>query len=274
MSHDRKDESVRQRPGYRDIAGSIRGAIEAGDLPPGTRLPTSKKLAEQHGVAPGTALQALRMLASEGYITLPPRGKAAAVRQRLGARIVVRDRHAYRDEIGYFFDQNAKDWRAVGMPIRGFRVPPAHIADLLGVPRGTDVIVRDRGMGPEGSQQALQLATSYIPMSLAAEIPALSAENTGPGGIYDRIEEHFGAPLQWRETISSRLPDQEEQARLAVNATAPLLVVTRESWVRRGDEEVIAEVNETRMSAEQFAVSYTVERDESAAWPREDRPAS
>jgi GntR family transcriptional regulator len=272
MSHDREERPVR-RPGYRDIAAKIRDAIEAGELQPGAALPTSKDLAKEHNVAPGTALQALRALASEGYINLPPR-KIATVRQRMGGRVIVRDRHAYRDEIGYFFDQNAKDWRAIGAPVRGFRVPPSRIADLLGVPRGEDVVVRDRGMGPADSKQPLQLATSYIPMPLAVEIPALRAENPGPGGIYDRIEEHFGAPLQWRETISSRLPDEEEQMRLAVHASVPLLVVTRESRVRRGDEEVIAEVNETRMAAEQFAVSYTVERDTSAAWPREDRPVS
>lgn len=272
MSHGREEPEV-QQAAYRRVAGKIRDAIEVGDLPPGTELDTSKEIAEQNGITQETALKALRLLAAEGYITLPPRQKAV-VRQRPNSLIVVRDRHAYRDEIGYFFDQNAKDWRAIGTPVRGFRVPPDRVADLLGVPRGEDVVVRDRAMGPVGSKRPLQIATSYIPLSLASEVPALRAENTGPGGIYDRIEEHFGAPIRWRETISSRLPDEEEQTRLLVPATVPLLVVTRESRVRRDGEEVIAEVNETRMAAEQFAVSYTVERDESARWPREDRPVS
>lgn len=259
------------RAGYREIADRIRDAIEAGDMPPGTPLPSNKKLAEQYRVAPGTALQALRHLATQGYITMQPR-RPAIVRQRPNVVMVVRDRHAYRDELGYFFDKNAQEWRAVGAPTRGFRVPPNHIADLLGVPRGEDVVVRDRGMGPAGSAQPLQMATSYIPMSLAAEIPALRAERTGPGGIYDRIEEHFSAPILWKETIASRLPDAEEQAGLLVPATAPLLVVTRESRVRHDGREIVVEVNETRMASEQFAVSYTVERDESAAWPRDERP--
>lgn len=271
MSHDREEPPVR-RPGYRDIAADIRDAIEAGELAPGTALPTSKDLAKQYGVAPGTSLQALRALAADGYVTLPPRGKPARVRQRLNAaRIVVRDRHAYRDEIGYFFDQNAKNWRAIGQPERGFRVPPEHIADLLGVPRGENVVVRERGMGPVGSVQPFQLATSYIPLRLAGEIPALSAEDTGPGGIYDRIEEHYQAPIGWRETISCRLPDQKEQELLAINGSAPLLVVTRESRVQAAGRELVVEVNETRMPAEQFAVSYAVIRDRSAIWPREPR---
>lgn len=260
-----------RRVGYRDIADRIRDAIEAGSLPPGTELGTSKEIAEENNVAPGTALQALRQLATDGYITLRPT-KKAIVRERPGAVMVVRDRHAYRDEIGYFFDQNAKDWQAVGSPHLGLAPPPNHIADMLGVPRGANVIVRDRAMGPAGSTTPLQLATSYIPVPLASEIPPVGEANSGPGGIYDRIEDHFQAPLEWRETISSRLPNEEEQRRLSLHSSAPLLVVTRESRVRRGAGEVTAEVNETRMAAEQFAVSYTVERDESARWPREEQP--
>lgn len=272
MGHPREESSVR-RVGYRDIADAIRGAIEAGELPPGTELDTSKELAEQYNVAPGTALQALRQLATDGYITLRPK-KKAIVRERPEAVIVVRDRHAYRDELGYYFDQNAKNWRAVGKPHLGLAPAPNHIADMLGVPRGANVIVRDRAMGPADSGKPLQLATSYIPMPLATEVPPVGEANTGPGGIYDRFEEHYEAPLEWRETISSRLPNEDEQRRLGVHSSVPLLVVTRESRIRRGSEEVTAEVNETRMAAEQFAVSYTVERDESARWPREERAAS
>lgn len=269
MSHGREEAPV--KAAYERIADAIRDAIESGEYPPGAALPSAKEIKERHDVrSQETALKALRLLETEGYVTIQHR-VGATVRHRPNVRAVVRDRHAYRDEIGYFFDQNAKDWRAVGAPARGFRVPPDHVADLLGVPRGEDVVVRDRAMGPQDSKQPLQIATSYIPMALAVEIPALRAENTGPGGIYDRLEEHFNAPIEWRETISSRLPDNEEQERLGIPPTVPVLVVTRESRVRRGDEEVIAEVNETRMAAERFAVSYAVERDTTAAWPREER---
>lgn len=272
MGHDREESSVRQ-VGYRDIADAIRDAIEAGDLPPGSELKTSKEIAKEYDVAPGTALQALRQLATDGYVILRPK-KKAIVRERPEAVIVVRDRHAYRDELGYYFDQNAKDWRAVGTPYLGLAPAPDHISDMLGVPRGANVIVRDRAMGPADSSKPLQLATSYIPVSVASEVPPAGEANSGPGGIYDRFEEHYEVPLEWRETISSRLPNNEEQRRLGVHSSVPLLVVTRESRIRRGSEEVTAEVNETRMAAEQFAVSYTVERDESARWPREERPAS
>lgn len=272
MSQGREEHPV--KAAYERIADAVRSAIESGALPPGAPLPSAKTLMARHGVrSQETALKALRLLETEGYVTIQHR-VGAVVRQRPNVQMIVRDRHAYRDEIGYFFDQGAKDWIAVSTPTRGLAVPPKHIAELLGIPVGQDTLVRDRAMGPRDSKRTLQIATSYIPLSLTAELPVLGAERAGPGGIYDRIEEHFEAPIAWRETISSRLPDSEEQARLGIPPTVPLLVVTRESWVRSGNREVIAEVNETRMAAEQFAVSYAVERDESARWPREDRPTS
>ncbi|TQE33189.1 GntR family transcriptional regulator [Streptomyces ipomoeae] len=263
------------QPAYLRVVEAIRAAIEAGEderYRPNSALPSSTEIATEHGVSQETALKALRALARDGWITMVPRGKSY-VRARPRERIVVRDRAVYRDEIGYFFDLNAQDWRPVGKPERTLAVPPDHIADLLGVPRGEDVVVRHRAMGPPESDQPLQLASSYIPMALATEIPALRAEDTGPGGIYDRIEETFGQAIDWHEVVSARLPDRFEQDRLALPPTVPVIIVTRESRVQRDGSEFVAEVNETRMSAEQFALSYRVPRDASAAWPRGGNPS-
>jgi GntR family transcriptional regulator len=252
----------------RRVADALRAEIENGTLPAGSKLPSGDKIAERFGIHRGTALKAVRQLATEGYVTVARR-QAAVVRNRPRHLTVVRDRNVYRDALGYYFDRNAQDWRAVEPPTRGLAVPPNHVADLLKVPRGHDVLVRERLMGPPADPpQALQISTSYLPMSLVAEIPALGAEATGPGGIYDRLEEYFDSPLDWPETIGSRLPTEEEQATLGVAPTIPLLVVTRVTLARRDGEKFVAEVNETRMPADQFAVSYTVQRDASAAWPR------
>jgi len=253
----------------RRVADALRAEIDAGTIPAGSKLDSGDKLALRFGVHRGTALKAVRMLADEGYVTVARR-QAAVVRTRPRHLTVVRDRNVYRDELGYFFDKNAKTWRAIGTPTRGLAVPPDHVADLLGVPRRQDVLTRDRLMGPTDPPRVLQLATSYLPMALVAEIPALGAEKTGPGGIYDRLEEYFRAALTWRETISARLPNSEEQSTLGISPVIPVLVVTRETLVRRGEETLVAEVNETRMAAEQFAVSYAVQRDASAMWPREE----
>ncbi|WP_030185895.1 GntR family transcriptional regulator [Streptomyces capuensis] len=251
------------------VADQLRAAIEAGEFPVGETLPSAESLGERYNAHRYTVQKAVRQLAAEGYLLLTHR-HPARVRERPRHLTVVRDRHVYRDDIGYFFDRNAQDWRALETPTRGVVVPPDHIADLLNLPRGQEVLARDRKMGPTTAKTAYQVATSYIPMALVAEIPALGSAKPGPGGIYDRIEEHFGAPLDWHETVSARHPTPEEQAALRIAPNSPVLVVTREARIQRGDEQLVAEVNETRMPATQFAVAYTVNRDATAAWPREE----
>lgn len=252
---------------YRRVARELRAEIEAGEYPLDEPLPTVEALGKRFKVSKQTAHNAIRALASEGVIRVVHR-QGTFIRERPRERAVIRDRNVYRDELGYYFDQNAKDWRAVGAPDHRIEAPPNHVADLLGTPRGDNVLVRDRAMGPQGAEQARQIAVSYLPLSLVAAIPAVGGSSTGPGGIYDRIEEHFRAPLSWRETISAREASDEEEDRLGVSPGSSVLIVTRESWVCRDGEKVVVEVNETRMPAEGFAVSYGVQRDESAAWPR------
>ncbi|MFF7335419.1 GntR family transcriptional regulator [Streptomyces sp. NPDC008150] len=254
------------------VTDALRRAIDAGEYPPGARLPSSEELAREYDVHRNTAQKAVRQLAAEGYVSITRR-HPPVVRERPRHLTVVRDRSVYRDDIGYFFDKNAQDWRALAPPTRGLAVPPEHVADLLEVPRDQDVFARVRKMGPPSAKVAHQLATSYIPMALVAEIPSLGAADTGPGGIYDRLEEHFRAPLEWHETVSARQSNAEEQSALGVPASSPVLVVTREARIRRGDEVVVAEVNETRMAAAQFAVSYVVRRDQSAEWHGEEGAA-
>lgn len=256
-------------PTYMDIAEAIRRDVIAGRWPLGDPIPGIDRLKDEYGASRQTTNRAVQHLVAGGLLYSEGR-RGTFIRPRLGPPSIVRDRHAYRDEIGYFFDRNAQDWRGVGKGTQEVGVAPDDVADILGVPRGSHVMVRDRGVGPQGAEFPHQLATSYLPMPLVGELPVLGAANTGQGGIYDRIEEHFNQPIIWHETINSRPASDEEQLRLRLGSNVWVLVVTRES--RIGDQ--VVEVNQTRMAADLFAVSYAVDRDESAQWPREEVTAS
>lgn len=54
---------------YERVAGSLRVAIEEGQLSPGDQAPTVDQLAAAHGVSAGTAHRALALLKTEGLIT-------------------------------------------------------------------------------------------------------------------------------------------------------------------------------------------------------------
>lgn len=79
----RTDVSARQfdpeadGPGYvyARLADHIASRIAAGELEPGSRLPGERQLAEEHGVALGTARRALQELRDRGLVvTLPSKG--------------------------------------------------------------------------------------------------------------------------------------------------------------------------------------------------------
>ncbi len=64
-------------PGYlwEAVAAHLAARIEAGDIPPGGRLPGEQALATEYGVALMTARRAIRALRERGLVrTLPSKG--------------------------------------------------------------------------------------------------------------------------------------------------------------------------------------------------------
>ncbi|MEV6798660.1 GntR family transcriptional regulator [Micromonospora rifamycinica] len=59
-------------PRYRQLAAILRKAIEVGQYPPGSRLPSEKTLNQTHGVARETASKAMDALAAEGLAVMVP----------------------------------------------------------------------------------------------------------------------------------------------------------------------------------------------------------
>jgi DNA-binding GntR family transcriptional regulator len=57
------------KPLYLEIADKITEDIRSGTLTPGTELPSTSALAEQHGVSEATAYRAVRKLHERGLVT-------------------------------------------------------------------------------------------------------------------------------------------------------------------------------------------------------------
>lgn len=55
-------------PLWRQVADVIRGQIESGELPAGRRVPSENTLAQEYGIARGTAKKALDSLVNEGLV--------------------------------------------------------------------------------------------------------------------------------------------------------------------------------------------------------------
>lgn len=252
---------------YRDIAADLRRAILEGQYRPGDTLPTLEQLSEQYGAGYQTVRSAIRMLQDEGLVQAIRR-RGTVVRDRPERRRITRSRQVYRDDRGYYFDPAAQPWVAVKPPTVTWGPAPLDVAPLLGADVGEEVLIRDRLMGPPDGK-ALQAATSYLPAQVARGT-VLAERDTGPGGIYDRLEEMGHGPLRWSESVSARMPTPEEVESLGLPPGVPLLRVVRTTSTPAG---TVLEVNDTRMSAELFEIGYPIRRSSGARWTGAGKPA-
>jgi GntR family transcriptional regulator len=245
---------------WEEITDELRRAISGEEFGPGMLLPKETELMARYGAGRETIRKAVAQLTAEGLLE-PRRRRGTMVRQRPRRHRLTRSRTVYRDEIGYYFDLVAQPWRAIETPTVSRGPVPFDVAGLLEVQPGTEVVIRDRIMGNPGTGEPAQLATSYIPASLADALPVLAERDTGPGGIYDRMEDAGYGPVKWSELITASIPTPVEARRLRLPSGVALLRVIRLASSPDGRP---LEVNDTRMDAERFAVGYTITRAASA----------
>jgi DNA-binding GntR family transcriptional regulator len=251
---------VAELPRYQVIANDLRNAIYQGEYPPGAQLPQRTELMERYGVSQETASKAYRELAKEGLVEVA-RKRGARVRRHPERRQITRERTVYRDEIGYFFDQAAQDWRALA-PTEIGRVPaPWDIARLMNVPVGSEVVIRARIMGDPDTHQVHQLTASFLSLDLVDELPVLEQANTGQGGIYARLEEAGHGPLAWYERLSARAATAREVELLRLAPGVPVQRIIRTTTDPAGK---VCEVNAISLNAELHEIGYPLERDVSA----------
>jgi GntR family transcriptional regulator len=245
---------------WQDVADALRESIACGDYPVGTTIPKETALMAAYGVGRETVRRAVIQLSAEGLLE-PVRRRGTVVRDRSARAQLTRSRLVYRDELGYYFDQAARGWRALQPPTVSRGPVPLDIAPQLGVAPGAEVIIRDRLMGDPATGRPTQLATSYITTALAAELPVLAASDTGHGGIYDRMEEAGFGPIHWTEAITTRPPTMAEARALKMKAGVSLLRIVRLASSPAGRS---LEANDTRMNGDEFEIAYPLTRDESA----------
>lgn len=244
------------RPAYKQIADALRQAIKAGELAPGTRVPSESELIEQFGVSQGTVRQSLNLLRSEGLIQ-SFQGRGVYVRERPPIRRMASDRFArrHRDagKAAYLAEAETENVRP---EVEVFYVGPGELpekfADLLSLKAGDKVLVRRRRYLSDG--HPTELATSYIPWKLA-DGTQMTEENPGPGGIYARLEEQGYALDRFTEQVTARMPSPEEAKALMLSAGMPVLTLVRTALTTEGTP---VEVCDTVMTADLYLLDYEI----------------
>lgn len=226
------------RTTWRDIASELRTAIERGDYAPGARLPSRSALMRQYGVAPQTVVNAINALRSEGLV-VGLTGSGWYVRERGPVMRMARTRLSRSERAAgrgtFTTDAHDGGWAArVEVDIR---VEPAdaEVAEALGLASGAEVLVRDRAMFAD--DRPVQLAVSYLPRALAVGTP-IEQEDTGPGGVYARLEDAGHVLSGFAEAVRIGQATEREAELLDVPIGSSVFRIRRVASAEAGPVEV------------------------------------
>ncbi|MDQ2881249.1 MAG: GntR family transcriptional regulator [Actinomycetota bacterium] len=247
---DRTDD----RPPYRQIADQLRAAIDRGELQPGDRLPSEAALMEHYRVARMTARQAIQELRGEGRV-VSEQGRGVFVRQAPPVRRLASERFARRHREAGLAAFSAEA-AASGFTPRVDQIevsrelPPSAIRERLQLPEDVPVVVRSRRYLADG--RPVETAVSYVPANIA-DGTLIAEPDTGPGGIYARLEERGHVLDRFTEEVSARMPTAGERRRLELSPGTPVIVLVRTAFDTAGRP---VEVCDTVKSAPAYVLEY------------------
>lgn len=234
---------------YQEIADELRAKIRSGELPPGGTVPGENTLMEQHDVARSTARQALDTLRSEGLIE-----------SRQGVGITVRDFRPIRrpavqrlsSEVWHagrsIWDMDLED-RPRRVEVEVDEVdPPERVARVF--QSSERMCRRSRAFYVEG--KLVQTAVSYLPAALVAGT-RITEPDTGPGGLYARLEEIGHGPARFKEEVRARMPTPEEVLSMALSPGTPIFEIVR---VAADHDGQVVEVNEMVLNSSSYILEY------------------
>ena len=239
---------------FRQIADHLRDAIEKGRLAENEQVPSETMMVEHYGVARMTVRHAIQVLQSEGLV-LAEHGRGVFVRPRPPVRRLASDRFARRNrELGKAAfiaeaEQAGSRPEVDSIIIREER-PTRDISARLGTTR--KVLARHRRYLLDG--QPVETAVSYIPLDIATGT-AITEANTGPGGIYARLEETGHTLDHFDEDVRARMPLPDETRALRLAQGVPVFHLVRTAYDTEGRA---VEVCDTIMAADAYVLAYSL----------------
>ena len=242
------------QPRYQQLADLLRAAIEHGDYAPGSTLESEATLAERHGVDRRTVNRAILSLRAEGLVhvergnrtivrELPMLTRDAVTRQQI--REEGHARGAFQAELARFGIEAHSDVEVSQQPT------PPDIAELLDIEAGQPALTRMRRM--TAGTVPVQLATSWLPLSIAASTQLAEADS-GTGGIYSRLADLNHAPAEFTEAVRLRLPTDDERQFLRLDIEQRVYAIRRTT---RDVGGLVVEVNDIVLPAHQWELVYT-----------------
>lgn len=226
------------RVGAREIAENLRAAITRGEYGPGAKLPSRSELVQRYSVAAQTVTSAIDTLRAEGLV-VGLTGSGWYVRERPPVMRLARNRLSRAERAAgrgtFTSDAHSGGWAArVEVEIR-IDSASDEVAGALGIAPGAEVLVRDRVMF--AADQPVQLAVSYLPRDLTVGT-RIEVEDTGPGGVYARLEEGGHRLLRFTEAVRIGQATDAEASRLRISVGAAVYRIERLAFASARPVEV------------------------------------
>lgn len=241
------------RARYQQVADDLRDSIKRGEFGPGSMLPSQPELARRYGLNQTSINRAMAVLRAEGYIRIE-HGRGAFVQEMPTARRIRRIDRDYRT--GPTGSAYAEQMALSGLTARTelaeviAATPPVEIAEALELAETDQTVIRHRLMYAD--DVVVQIATSYIPLDLAGDT-AIAYPDTGPSGIYARLDQRGHGPIRFSEDIEVRRPTEEEAQILRLSEGQPVLEILRIAYAV-DDRPVEASANV--LAAYQWRLTY------------------
>ncbi len=204
-------------PRYREVADTLGGRIDAGELAPGERVPSERAIAEEFGLSRMTARQAVELLVRRGLVYRRP-GSGTYVAP---ARV----EHTLQRLLGFSEQMRAQGVEPSGRML-GVDLGPvddADVAEALGLDDGerTWFVRRVRF----GDGEPLLIESFHVPERVC---PDLGLHDLALGSLYAIMRSGYGVrPTSAHETIEPTACEGEAARWLATRPGAPAILVTR-----------------------------------------------
>jgi GntR family transcriptional regulator len=215
------------QPMYQTIADDLKKQIESGVLAPGQQLPTEILLRDKYSASRNTIRDAIKRLTSLGLVETRP-GSGTYVTKRIDPFVTVlspergnlgrsedpeADGSVDPTAASYLSEVSKVRRRANTGPVRVEVQPaPEVIALRLRITPGDQVVLRHQQRFIDKYPWSLQ--TSFYPMQFVTSGKAprlLTAENIEKGTVH-YLEEVMGLKqMGYRDWITARAPDEDEQ---------------------------------------------------------------
>ncbi|GIJ28304.1 GntR family transcriptional regulator [Micromonospora qiuiae] len=218
-------EVQRSLPPYLQITQHYREMIKRGELKDGDRLPSTRQIVDQWGVAHATAAKALSTLRAEGLVKAVSGGAGGTVVSVREMGQSPQDRVMAGRRWGRIYP-DGEQARIVSAEV----VPaPAHVAEALGVDPDAEVI-RRRRITYRGDTP-VSMSTSWFTGDLAETAPDLLLVERIRSGTPRYIEQQTGRMVRrGRDQFTAGLAAADVAQSLGIAEGSPVLV--GRNWFR------------------------------------------